>query len=292
MRLVVLGGDGMLGHEMVRRWSADHEVHTTVRGEGFARPYPGSERARLHARVDVRDFPSVSSLLERVRPDAVVNAVGVVKQRREGQEALPCIEINSLFPHRLAGACRDLGCRLVHVSTDCVFSGDRGNYTEEDPCDVHDIYGLTKYLGEVHGPGCLTLRTSIVGLETHHKTGLIEWFLAQRGTIRGYRGAVYTGITTATMADAVEHLLRDHPDLDGLWHLPSEPITKFDLLKRLARMIGKEDVTIEPDDEFRCDRSLSGAALRARTGYAPPSWDSMLESLGREIEERNAHEGT
>jgi dTDP-4-dehydrorhamnose reductase len=289
MRILVLGGDGMLGHELLRSWRPRHEVWATLRGPraAYAR-HPGLVDDRTLGDVDVRRLDDVLAAVARARPEAVVNAVGIVKQRAEAEQALPSIEVNALFPHRLERVCAAAGARLVHLSTDCVFSGVKGSYTEADPPDPGDLYGRTKLLGEVAGAGCLTLRTSIIGLELGRAASLVEWFLAQRGPIRGYRRAVYSGLTTAEMARAIEHLLVHAPRLDGLWHLASAPIDKFDLLTRLAGRLGRTDVAIEPDDGFACDRSLDARALQARSGYRVPSWDAMLDELAEAIRRRGS----
>ncbi len=289
MKILVLGGDGMLGSQLVRSWAGRHEVVATHRQGPAAYPHlDEGARARDRFGFDARSLPDLLDLLEEARPQAVVNAVGLVKQRPEAEDPLPSLELNALLPHRLARAARLAGARLLHLSTDCVFSGRRGGYREEDPADAEDLYGRTKYLGEVGGPGVLTLRSSIIGLETSRKTSLVEWFLAQKGPIRGYRGALYTGLTTAEMARAMEHLLIHDGDLQGLWHLASEPISKFDLLAGLAARLGRRDLEILPDETFRCDRSLDGSALMARTGYRVPGWARMLDELAEQILERGS----
>lgn len=174
----------------------------------------------------------------------------------------------------------------MHLSTDCVFSGAKGNYTEGDFPDAKDLYGRTKLLGEVAEPGCLTLLISIIGLELSRRKSLIEWWLAQHGKIRGFRRAIYTGLTTAEMARAIEHFLVHEPNLHGLWHLSSAPITKYDLLAQLGERLGRKGVQLEPDDDFFCDRSLDSSSLAARTSYRVPSWSAMLDGLAAEIRER------
>lgn len=288
MRALVLGGDGMLGHELQARWSPRHEVWVTLRQ---AREAYGCRAAGFGPRaifgVDARLDGPLAQALARARPEVVVNAVGIVKQREAAHDPVLSIEVNALLPHRLARLCRTAGARLVHISTDCVFSGARGEYTERDIPDPVDLYGRSKWLGEVADqPHALTLRTSIIGLELGRTTGLIEWFLAQRGTVRGYRRAVYTGLTTAELARALEHLLLQADSPHGLWHLASARIDKHDLLTRLSRRLGRTDVEIVPDDAVACDRSLCGRALEARTSYRVPSWDDMLEELAQSIQRR------
>lgn len=275
MRILVLGADGMLGHELVHQLTPWAEVAATTR-RGVGR-YGG---------VDARRPDSVVGVLADFRPDAVVNAVGLVKQLPDGQSHLAALEVNALWPHRLAALCRVAGARLVHVSTDCVFSGERGGYTEDDVADARDVYGRTKLLGEVVDGSALTLRTSIIGLERGSRRSLVEWFLAQSGQVKGYRRAIYSGVTTMELTRVVRLLLEDFPELHGLWHVASQPIDKYDLLSRLARALGRADAELVPDDEVVIDRSLRADRLREASGYQAPSWDHMLTELTERIRDR------
>jgi dTDP-4-dehydrorhamnose reductase len=234
---------------------------------------------RLHGYVQVEAFDSVIGALAAVRPAAVINCVGLIKQLPSAKSPLPAIGINAHFPHRLARLCQATGARLIHISTDCVFSGRRGRYTEDDPSDAEDLYGRTKFLGEVGGPACLTLRTSIIGRELRGQVALLEWFLQQRGrTVKGYARAIYTGVTTRTLAGVMADLLERHPDLSGLWQVASEPISKYELLQLVNRAFGL-GATIERDESFVCDRSLDGSRFRQATGWQPPSWPQMVQEL-------------
>lgn len=287
MRILVLGGDGMLGHRLLKHLSQNHDVRVTLRrGPSEYERYELFDEGNSYYGVEVLDRDAVTEVLADFRPEAVVNAVGIVKQRGAAKEAIPSLEINSLLPHRLALLCRAAGARLVHVSTDCVFSGRKGNYALEDVPDAEDLYGRTKLLGEVAEPGAITLRTSIIGLELSRKTGLVEWFLAQKGGIRGFKEAIYTGLTTAELSRVVERVLTEHPDLYGVWQVASAPINKHELLVRLSEILGREDVEITPDDAVKIDRSLSGVAFEGATGYHAPGWDEMLQELGAEVRER------
>lgn len=288
MRALILGGDGMLGHALQDAWTPRHEVWVTLRRDRGAYG-PGAARfgERALFGIDARRDEALETALARARPEVVVNAVGIVKQREAAHDPVLSVEVNALLPHRLARCCAAAGARLVHVSTDCVFSGARGGYTERDPPDPIDLYGRTKWLGEVADqPHVLTLRTSIIGLELGRATGLVEWFLGQRGRVRGYRRARYTGLTTAALGRALEHLLLQADPPTGLWHLASAPIDKHDLLTRLSRRLGRTDVELVPDDSVVCDRSLDGRALEARTTYRVPSWDAMLDELAGAIQRR------
>jgi dTDP-4-dehydrorhamnose reductase len=277
----------MLGHELVRGLSPRHDVSVTLRQPAPAYAHvPQLADVPCHPDVDLRRPDALPTVLADVRPDAVINAVGLVKQRREGQTSAPAIELNALLPHRLATQCRAAGARFVHLSTDCVFSGSRGAYTETDHPDARDVYGMTKLLGEVQDGSALVLRTSIIGLELKGRGSLVEWFLAAAGEVRGFRRAIYTGLTTMETARLVDQLLREHPGLHGVWHAASEPITKYDLLHELAARLARADVTVVPDDTFACDRSLRADRLRDATGYTAPSWDQMLTELVQRIQER------
>lgn len=278
----------MLGHQLWESWRDRHEVWVALRREAPA--YASSAESfgtRAVFGLDVRRLGDVVDALATARPDAVINAVGIVKQRPTAKEFLPSIEVNALFPHRLARAAAAAGARMVHLSTDCVFSGERGAYTEADRPDPVDLYGRSKLLGEVtEASNCLTLRTSIIGLELERQAGLVEWFLAQRGRVKGFRHALYSGLTTAEMARAIEHFLLGDLELSGVWHLSSAPIDKYTLLSGLLARLPGRGVEIAPDDTLVCDRSLDSSRLQARTSYRVPAWDVMLDELAEAIRRR------
>lgn len=280
MNVLVLGGTGMLGHKLWQAFSPRFETYATVRGKAaeYAR-FGIFAPERLVEGVSVEDFSSIERALERVRPAAVVNCIGIVKQAEAARDPLPSIEVNSLFPHRLARAGRAAGARLVHISTDCVFSGRRGMYREEDVPDAEDLYGRSKLLGEVEGSGSLTLRTSMIGRELETSYGLVEWFLGRQGeTVRGFKRAIFSGLTTKALADVLAEVVERHQDLEGVWHLAAEPIAKYDLLGLVKDAYGL-DVAIEPDDEVAIDRSLDGSRFQKATGIVAPSWVDMIAAM-------------
>ncbi len=287
MRILILGGDGMLGHRLLLHLQERHETKVTLRrGLPEYGQYGLFTPENSYTGVEARDVERLLEVFGDFRPEAVVNCVGIIKQRGEAKEAIPSIEINALLPHRLAVACKAIGARLVHLSTDCVFSGRKGDYTLEDVPDAEDLYGRTKLLGEVGEEPAVTLRTSIIGLELARKGSLIEWFLAQRGEIRGFTEAIYTGLTTAEMSRVIEKVLVEHPDLSGVWQVASEKIDKYDLLSRFSRELGRDDVSVTPDASVKIDRSLSGLEFAKATGYDPPGWDAMLAELALEVQAR------
>ena len=280
MRVLVLGAGGMLGHRILDRLARDCEAIGTLRGSG--EPYKSAGAlagANLRLDVSADDLGSVARALDETRPHAVVNCIGIVKQREAANDPASAIAINALFPHLLARLCRERGARLLHFSTDCVFSGRCGPYSESDPSDAEDLYGRTKFLGEVGGAGCLTLRSSIIGREIAGRAGLLEWFLTQRSRrVKGFAGALYSGLTTLAMADLVFDLLTRCPDIEGVWNVSGPPINKFELL-HLINEVYDAGVTIERDNSFLCDRRLDSGRFRARTGFEPWSWRSMIQSM-------------
>jgi len=279
LRILILGGDGMLGHCLFQHLLPRHEVKVTLHREWPV--YAGSGLFSpdcAFAGLDVRSTDRLMEVVADFHPEAVVNAVGVIKQREAAKERLPCIEINALLPHRLSVFCGALGARLVHLSTDCVFAGTKGNYQETDGSDAEDLYGKTKFLGEVHEKHCLTLRTSIIGRELSRKQSLLEWFLGQTGPVKGYRQVLYSGFTTLEMSRIIEKMLVHHGEASGLYQVSSEPINKFELL-RLFRDKLNHPIEIIPDDTIRSDRTLDSTRFRREFAYQPPSWAEMIGEL-------------
>jgi dTDP-4-dehydrorhamnose reductase len=277
MKVLILGASGMLGHmlfsELFRR---DFDVYGTLRKHV---PYRKDWQGRLLAGVDAFDFKSVVSAIDIVESDVIVNAIGLIRHLPEGREPLQCIKINAEFPHLLLKVCRERSIRLIHYSTDCVFDGHAGRpYTEVDRPTATDIYGLTKFIGEVSESPALTIRTSIIGPELRGKHSLLEWFLSQRDRVRGFTGAIYTGLPTSEHARLLADIVLPHADLHGLYHVVSTPISKFDLLKIIGLVYDKP-IVIDPDGTIQEDKSLSGDAFRIKTGYVAPSWPTMISFM-------------
>jgi dTDP-4-dehydrorhamnose reductase len=269
----------MLGHKVLQVLSPRFETYGTVRSATGALTQVAPDAAGVIEGVSATDLESIERAVSQVRPEAIVNCIGIVKQRDEAKDPIPSILVNSLFPHQLAELSRSSGARTIHISTDCVFSGRVGHYTEDDPPDPVDLYGRSKLLGESEAPQMLTIRTSIIGRELDGARGLLEWFLDQSGgSVRGFRKAVFSGWSTTALARALGDVIEKQPSLAGLWHVAAAPITKFDLLG-LVRDAFALDVTLEPDDDFECDRSLDGSRFRTTTGITAPDWPEMIEEL-------------
>lgn len=282
MRILILGAFGMLGHKLLQILQRSEDAWGTVRGNApFQRPDLW-DSDRILGGVDARDFDSVIHAMSLVRPEAVVNCIGVIKQLPAAKDPLTAIPVNSLFPHKLANVCRACGTRLIHVSTDCVYSGKHGGYRESSAADATDLYGRTKYLGEVSGDHCLTLRTSIVGRELASRNGLVEWFLSQKAKrVAGYRRAVFSGLTTLELSRVIQSVLRDHPELSGLYHVSAEAISKYDFLC-LLRSAFSRDTEIVPSDDPVIDRSLDSERFREAADYTPPAWPDMVQAMAND----------
>jgi dTDP-4-dehydrorhamnose reductase len=286
MRVLVLGASGMLGHAMLRvlHYSGHLEVYGSLRSPAAVRLFPEAIKERLLTGVEAHDPDSLGRLFCEARPEAVVNCIGLVKQLTQAADPLQAIPINALLPHRLAQLCELTGARLIHISTDCVFSGARGNYSERDAADARDLYGLSKYLGEVDAAHAVTLRTSIIGHELQGARGLIDWFLAQQGRCLGFRRAVFSGLPTVVLARIVRDLVIPHTGLRGLYHIAAEPIAKFDLLKLVAEVYGKP-IDIVPVDTPVVDRSLDARKFAAATGYVAPIWPELIAAMHADFQE-------
>lgn len=283
MRILILGGDGMLGHQLFEQLRQRHEVRVTLRQELNAyKEFGLFDSKNAYTGIDVRSMDLLVEVFAEFRPQAVVNGVGIIKQRTSAGESIPSLEINALLPHRLSVLCKATGTRLVHMSTDCVFSGKMGNYRENDVSDAEDIYGRSKFLGEVNDRHCLTLRTSIIGKELSRKKSLMEWFLAQSGTVKGFKNAIFSGFTTIEISRIIEKMLVQHPDAFGLYHVSSDPISKFDLLTLIKEKMNHA-VEIIPDETFHCDRSLDSTAFRKEFNYTPPAWEAMIAELSKNL---------
>ncbi len=269
----------MLGHKVWQRARGRLDAWVTLREPPPAGAQDLFDPARTLVGVDARRFDTVVAALEAVRPAAVVNAIGLVKQKAAARDVPALIEVNALFPQLLARLAAERGLRLIHVSTDCVFSGARGGYGEDDPPDPTDPYGRSKLLGEPGEPTCLTLRTSLVGRELRGTHGLLEWLLARRGRrVAGYSRAFFSGLSTLRFADLLVTLLTEHPGLHGLYHVATAPISKRDLLALLGCAYAA-GVEIDDTPEPALDRSLDARRFWQALALRPPDWAGMAAEL-------------
>ncbi|PBB40620.1 NAD(P)-dependent oxidoreductase [Mesorhizobium sp. WSM3866] len=279
-RLLVLGASGMLGNAVFRFFSGspDYVVFGSTRTSSHHRLFPDETRGNLVNLADAENHDALTALFSEVRPDVVVNCIGLVKQLASANDPLAAIPINSMFPHRVARLCKIAGARLVHISTDCVFDGADGNYTESSRPNAYDLYGRSKLLGEVDYDNAVTLRTSIIGRELNSAHSLIDWFLTQEGSVRGFTRAIFSGLPTLELSRVIRDFVLPHPELRGLYHVSAEAISKHDLLKLVAETYGKR-IRIERDDSLSIDRSLNSSRFRQATGYDSPAWPALIRAM-------------
>lgn len=285
-RILVLGANGMLGGSVFRYFSErkQYEVLGTVRTDktGLHIKHLGFDN--LITNLDVLNEDRLFSSIENFMPDFVVNCVGVIKQREQAQDPVLTVELNSLLPHRIASICSSLGAQLIHFSTDCVFSGKSGNYQETSVPDATDLYGRSKLVGEVSYGGHLTFRTSIIGHEMNSSVSLIDWFLSQNETVRGYSEAVFSGLPTISVAKFLEQYVFLAKKFSGLYHLSVAPIDKFSLLQNVSKIYGS-NAMIENYSDVKINRSLDSSSLRTETGFESATWPEMLEQMHHEYQQ-------
>ena len=284
MKILILGGHGMLGHKLVQVLSERFEVYTTIRSKKkYYSESPVFQKVYFLENTFVESFDSIINAIKTVKPQFIINCIGVIKQRSAAKDPITSITINSLFPNRLLQLCQAANIQLIHISTDCVFSGRKGNYLEADIPDAEDLYGRTKLLGEPNAPGCLTIRTSIIGRELESSHGLIEWFLSQeKQKIKGYKKAIFSGFTTIALAEILSKVVTDFPQLSGLYHVSSAPISKYNLLSLVKQIYGL-NIEIDADETIKCDRSLNSEKFRQATGILIPEWSTLVEQMYQDL---------
>jgi len=281
VRVLILGATGMLGSTVFRffKQRSTHETWGAIRNSEMKQYLPTETHDSVYSGLDVLDQDAIVDVMQKVRPDVVINCVGLIKQLKNANDPLSVLPINSILPHRLEKLCALTGARLVHISTDCVFSGKKGYYKETDLSDAEDLYGKSKFIGELNEQKhAITLRTSIIGHELNSKYALVDWFLSQERAVKGYTKAVFSGLPTVELARVIHDYVLPKPELSGLYHVSAQPIAKFDLLKLIAAQYQK-DIQVNPDDQLVIDRSLDSIAFTDATGYIAPDWPSLIATM-------------
>ena len=281
MNILVLGATGLLGNAVFRSMSktSGGRVIGTIRREEVRKLFAPEHAPRLELIDDVDDSDQLARLFDAAAPDVVINCVAV--GRPAPADPMRSIRIYSVLPHRLSHLCKRAGARLIQISSDGVFSGSRGSYTEDDAPDADDVYGISKRLGEISEPHAVTLRTSIIGHELQSGSGLLEWFLSQQGQCRCYTKAIFSGFPTIVLADLIRDFVIPRQDLSGVFHLATRPISKFDLLQLVAQRYGKA-IELIPDDRASPDRSLNAERFTGITGYVAPEWLELVDAMHRD----------
>jgi dTDP-4-dehydrorhamnose reductase len=277
----------MLGHKLSQCMASSNgfDVHASLRTEGVEH-WDDRWSVAYHPGIDFANgTAALRVLLQRLVPDIVVNAVGAIKQKDLHSALDETLFLNGSLPHALALLNPNPSGKVIHFSTDCVFVGDRGNYSEDDVPDAEDLYGRSKAIGELNYGRHLTIRTSIIGFELGSHLGLLSWLFRQKpaSTLRGYTNAIFSGLPTPTLSRTVRDILLHQPELSGLYHVASEPITKYDLLRRISARFGL-DHQFTPDPSVRIDRSLDDSRFRSLNGTARPNWDDLIEELWQDYQ--------
>lgn len=280
-KILILGANGMLGHVLFIELSKQKKFAvygTVLSSKGLKKFFSPELIKMIRDKVDANNFKSVIDTFSIVKPDIVINCIGLIKQLPSANDAIKTITLNALLPHRLAQLCQAKGARMIHFSTDCVFSGKKGHYRENDFSDANDLYGRTKFLGEVNYPHTFTFRTSIIGHELASKNGLLEWFLSQEKKVNGFAKVIYSGFPTVEIAHILTKYIIPKKNFNGLYHVSSKPISKYKLLRLIAKQY-KKKIKITPDNKKVANMSLNSSLFRRATGYIQPSWPELVKKM-------------
>ncbi|MCL5071865.1 MAG: SDR family oxidoreductase [Actinobacteria bacterium] len=279
-KILILGGTGMLGHKIWQYFQNRFDTYVTIKGNyQSVSSFNIFDKKKTLTNISVSHPLRLASAIKKIKPQMVINCIGIIKQNVLAKDPVVNITVNSLFPHQLAKICTSYKAKLIHISTDCVFSGDKGNYSENDAADAKDLYGRSKLLGEVNYGDFLTIRTSLIGHELKGGSGLVEWFFAQKGkAIKGYRNAIFSGLTTLQFADIISKIIINYPSINGIWHVGGKPISKFNLLN-LLKKVYNVGVEIRPDKSFVCNRSLDSKRFYKLVDFKIPKWPEMVRKM-------------
>ena len=287
MKLLILGGSGMVGHSLIKKLSNQYEIFSLLRkhpdmdsNQFFEKVLPKNQCIFID---DINEYEHLNNTVKKISPNIMINCIGVIKQRDKNENGLHMVRINSLLPHLLNEICNKNKIKLIHLSTDCVFSGTKGNYQESDNPDPIDEYGESKLLGEIKKGNALTIRTSFIGPELFNKKSLFEWVKSQKnGEIDGFENAIYSGLTTLAFSKIIKNIIDKHQDLNGIWHISSNPISKFDLIEMINQKFNLK-IKINRNSSFRCDRSLNSSKFQEETKIQIPSWKTMIDNLYKDM---------
>ncbi len=282
-KILILGATGTLGHKLLQTGNKlRYTVFGTVRKFNPILERIGILKEQIFCGIDIekeKGIENLDNVITNEKFNTVINCIGVILQKTK--DPIKTIYCNSLFPHKIAKICSKNNAKLVHISTDCVFSGRKGMYTENDEPDATDLYGKSKELGEIYYGGHLTIRTSFIGREiSDKKVGLLEWFLSQSGEINGFLKAIWSGFTTTSLSRIIYTLVKDFPDSNGLAHISNQPIDKYSLLL-LCKKFFNRSIIINKYDKFKCDKSLKmSGVLKDKINIQ--SYEEMIEELAKE----------
>jgi len=281
MRILILGSTGLLGNTFTKYFfdKEDFQTFAAVRNYSKIKFFNKKYHERFVHIENILDYKTTEKTIKNIKPDILINCLGITKKNiSSSNNSEEFISINSLLPYRLQKICADLGSRLIHFSTDCIFSGNKGLYSENDNPDPIDLYGRSKLLGELNFENTLTIRKSVIGHELISKNGLLEWFLFQNQFVEGYKNAIFSGTTVLELAILIENYIIPRNDLKGIINIPGQSISKFDLLRTIADIYNKK-IDIIPNELIKLDRSLDGSKFNKLTGYHPKPWPLLIKAM-------------
>ena len=286
MKVMILGGAGMLGHQVYLKlkteFGATNVAITLRKTKQHYDKFGIFKEAVAFDELDVLNFPQVEVALNKFKPDYIINCIGLTLRKKELGDVEKCIQVNSMLPHRLAKWGELNNSRVIHFSTDCVFDGKKGNYTEKDIPTADDLYGQSKFLSEIIYPNSLTIRLSVVGRELEGKTEFIEWFLSHKGkSVNGFAGVNYSGLSTNVVAKELIRIIKNYPKISGTYQMASEPMNKFDILK-IVNEIYQTKTEIKESADYKNDKTLNCDLYTQLTGFKKPSWKSMIAEMKQE----------
>ncbi len=288
MRILILGASGMLGHTLYENFvnNSSFDVYGSLRNEKLLPLFNQKLKQNLISNIDASNFEELIKLIDKLKPEVIINCIGVIKQKSAKNSLIQMNLINKELPKFLGNLSKTKKFRLIHISTDCVFSGESGNYSEDNIADAIDNYGKSKLAGEIINlENVLTLRTSIVGHELNSCYSLIDWFLSQRNTVEGYTNAIFSGLTTIKFYEILFKYVIKNPDIYGLYHVGGFTIDKYSLLSIVSK-IYKKSIKIIPSDKIKIDRSLNSTMFMKKTGYEKETWRKMIKNLYSYYQER------
>ena len=282
MKLLILGSNGLLGNTLTKYFfeKNNYETFGFLRDSSKLKFFKSEHNSRLIIIQDILNINDLRRKIKELMPDVIINCIGQTNKIK-GQNLNNIenyINLNSLFPFRLKEICSEIKSRLIHFSSDCVFSGTNGFYSEKDNPDPTDIYGKSKLLGELDNENIITIRKSVIGHELDSKKGLLEWFLNHEGIVEGYKEAIFSGLTVLELARIIDMYILPNKDIKGIIHLSGDPISKYDLLKIIANQYNKI-INIEPNEDIKIDRSLNSDHFKNLTGYKSEPWPLLVKSM-------------
>lgn len=279
-KILIIGASGLIGNSLFKYFSTKKDIFVfgTIRSPKDFKVQSNFDNSKLFTGVDLENKNDLEKIFDKVLPDVVINCAGITSGSKEIENYYRVITLNSLLPHYLSNLSVRYKARLIQISTDCVFSGSKGNYAEGDYPDALDLYGRSKSLGEVTYLNAITLRTAAVGHEVNSSRGLVDWFLSQKGSVKGYKNCTFSGLTTIEIGRVIYEYILFNSNLVGLYHLSADAISKYDFLL-LIKDIYNKDINIMPDYKIIINRSLDSSSFKKATGFLPKSWVSMIKEM-------------